>query len=75
MSAPGFTKDFAFFLATNARIVRVKLQPNNWIAQSFGPLLEDDGGESDLEVHIEPNNDFESDRMMILRGIGIRRCC
>lgn len=62
MSAAGFTEDFVKSLRNRAAIVKVKLQPNNTITQSFGPRLFDDGRDSDLdEDESAPDEDFASD--------------
>ena len=62
MSAAGFTEDFVKSLRNRAAIVKVKLQPNNTITQSFGAPLFDDGRDSDLdEDESDPDEDFASD--------------
>ena len=62
MSAAGFTEDFVKSLRNRAAILKVKLQPNNTITQSFGPRLFDDGRDGDLdEDESAPDEDFASD--------------
>lgn len=59
MSAAGFTEDFVESLSNNGQIIKLKLQSNNTITQSFGPLLapSDDDHGSDLDEDIESYHD------------------
>lgn len=59
MPAAGFTEDFVKSLRNRAVIVKVKLQSNNTITQSFGPLLYDNDGESGLDEDSDLDDGIE----------------
>lgn len=59
MSAAGFTKDFVKSLRNNGQIINLKLQSNNTITQSLGPLLSPDDDDDDDESDLD--RDFASD--------------
>lgn len=60
MPAAGFTEDFIKSLGNNdGQIIKVKLQSNNTITQSLGPLLAPTDDDDDYES--DPERDFASD--------------
>lgn len=60
MPATGFTEDFIKSLGNNdGQIIKVKLQSNNTITQSLGPLLAPTDDDDDYES--DPERDFASD--------------